>query len=304
MDIHNLENVTGTIFNIQKFCTDDGPGIRTTVFLKGCHLNCQWCHNPEGLDSAPILDYADNLCKYCRRCEAVCKNGCHSFANNEHSIDRSGCNNCGQCQQACIYGALKSCGQIMTASEVIKTALADKAFYEKSGGGITISGGEPLLQPDFVLAICALAKENGIHTCIETSGAVDFEVIRQIKPYVDLFLYDIKETDNENHKRYVGISNLLPLENIQKLNELGADILIRCPIIPGVNDRNDHFSNLKKLYDSLNNAIGIQLMPYHALGQGKTDRFGIKNINIFTAPSDEDIAKWYNQLQIKDINKI
>lgn len=159
--------------------------------------------------------------------------GCHSFEGDTHYIDRSKCIQCGKCVQSCEYGAVKLCGKTMSAGEVMKIALADKAFYVSSGGGITISGGEPLLQSDFVLAILSLAKENGIHTCIETSGAVQFDIIKKVQPYVDLFLFDIKETDEQNHIKYTGISNRLPMENIRKLDELGASVKMRCPIIPG-----------------------------------------------------------------------
>ena len=294
MENRSLDTATATVFNIQKFCTDDGPGIRTTVFLKGCHLHCAWCHNPEGLSSLPVLEYSAVDCVSCRRCESICPNAVHSFPNGVHHIDRARCTRCGACVAGCGYGALAFCGKTMTAGQVLDIALADKPFYFPEGG-ITISGGEPLLQPDFVLALGLLAKEQGIHVCVETSGAVPFSVIEKVLPAVDLFLFDIKETDPTNHLRYVGISGDLPLNNLNTLGERKIPVVIRCPIIPGVNDRPDHFEALAKLYTCIPSAAGIQLMPYHRLGQGKTTRFGASSES-FSVPTALQSAGWNQML--------
>lgn len=294
MDPYQLSHTTGTVFNIQKFCTDDGPGIRTTVFLKGCHLNCAWCHNPEGLSTQPVLEFSQPDCSLCRRCETVCPNGVHRFDDAWHKIDRSRCTRCGACVENCGYQALSFCGKTMTARQALEIALADKAFYFPDGG-ITVSGGEPLLQPDFVLALGLLAKEQGIHVCVETSGAVAFSVFEKVLPAVDLFLFDIKETDPNNHLHYTGVKQDLPHANIQKLNRLGIPMVMRCPIIPGVNDRSSHFEALARLYTSLNHAKGIQLMPYHRLGQGKTTRFGARSTD-FRVPDAAEVALWNQTL--------
>lgn len=285
---------TGSVFHIQKFCTDDGPGIRTCVFLKGCHLHCAWCHNPEGISREPLLEYSSVDCVLCRRCETVCPNGVHSFLGSEHIIDRSKCTPCGACVDSCGYGALSFCGKTMTAGEVMDIALADRFFYEPEGG-ITVTGGEPLLQPEFVLALGHLAKENAIHFCVETSGAVPFSVLEPLLPLVDLFLYDIKIIDDASHRQYTGISNRLSLENLRKLDSLGKSVVLRCPIIPGVNDRQSHFEALAKLYTPLSHAAGIQIMPYHRMGQGKITRYGVTSQD-YPVPSPHDIARWNHML--------
>lgn len=294
MDHSPLSAATATVFNIQKFCTDDGPGIRTSVFLKGCHLHCSWCHNPEGISREPVLEFSDVDCVRCRRCEALCPNGVHSFDGTIHRIDRSRCTHCGVCARMCPYGALSFCGKTMTAGEVLETALADRFFYEPEGG-ITVTGGEPLLQPDFVLALGTLAREEGIHFCVETSGAVAFSVLEPLLPVVDLFLFDIKETDADSHLRHTGISRHLPMENLRKLDALGKPVLLRCPIIPGVNDRQCHLDALARLYTSLSHAVGIQIMPYHRMGQGKLTRFGA-NSREFPVPTAQDITQWNQML--------
>lgn len=295
MEDRSFAATTATVFNIQKFCTDDGPGIRTTVFLKGCHLRCAWCHNPEGLSLQPVLEYSAVDCVSCRRCESLCPNGVHSFADGEHRIDRSRCTRCGACVAGCGYGALSFCGKTMTAQQVLQIALADKPFYEPEGG-ITVSGGEPLLQPDFVRALGLLAREQGIHVCVETSGAVPFAAFEKVLPAVDLFLFDIKETNPQSHLRHTGVSNDLPLSNLQKLGFRAVPVVIRCPIIPGVNDRPDHFEALAKRYVSIPSALGIQLMPYHRLGQGKTTRYGTQSES-FTVPTADQVAGWNKTLQ-------
>lgn len=295
MQLNDPKSVTATVFHIQKFCTDDGPGIRTSVFLKGCHLRCAWCHNPEGLSREPILQFSEIDCVRCGRCEAVCPNGVHSFRDGAHLIDRSRCTRCGACVTRCGYSALSFCGKDMTAWEVFQIALADRFFYEPEGG-ITVTGGEPLLQADFVLALGTLAKEKGIHFCVETSGALPFSVLEKVLPVVDLFLLDIKETDPDNHRHFTGMDNSLPLQNLRRLDELGKPVLLRCPIIPGVNDRQSHFEELARIYASSNHAAGIQLMPYHRMGQGKQTRFGVSSRD-FPVPSPADIDQWNQTLQ-------
>lgn len=287
----------GTVFNIQRFCTDDGPGIRTTVFLKGCPLCCIWCHNPEGVSPRPSVEYDHALCRGCQACAAACRNNCHSFLHgNEHIFSSASCLACGACADSCRYGALRLLGRDMTAEEVVSEAEKDMIFYAGSGG-ITLSGGEPLMQPDFSCSVLSLAKIKGMSTCVETSGYADRKALEQAARYTDLFLFDIKETDEELHIKYTSVSLCKILENLALLCTLGKTIRLRCPIIPGLNDRTEHFRALGELRKSLtfpdpDSDSGIQLMPYHPLGIGKARRFGMPEKQVFRTPSCEELEMW------------
>lgn len=277
---------------------DDGPGIRTTVFLKGCPLNCLWCHNPEGLSTNRILAVDFIKCVSCGACVSLCKS--HTILNNKHVYNSSDCAVCGKCMELCPVGALEFCGSAMSTDEVLTEVMQDKAFYDSSKGGMTLSGGEPLYQFEFALELLKKAKERGLNTCVETSSCVDFNKMAAVAPYVDLFLCDIKETDDENHKKYVGISNKLILDNIKKLDELGNKILLRCPIIPTVNDRLEHFDKLIEIHNSLKNVQGLELMPYHLLGQGKGDRYGFDlSEKAFVPADDETVKQWREYIKSK-----
>lgn len=296
--LREVEECYGTVFQIQHFCTDDGPGIRTAVFLKGCHLNCLWCHNPEGKSMSPIIAINLVRCVTCGGCATICNT--HRIEDGKHLYDASNCIACGKCIEVCLAEAISFCGKKLTVSDVMEQVLADQGFYEGSGGGMTISGGEMLLQPEFSYALLKAAKEQGIHTCIETSGAVKYETLAHVAEYADILLYDIKETDDENHKKYVGIGNQLIIDNLRKLNQLGKQVIIRCPIIPGVNDRNEHFDAIASLYNELECIQEVQILPYHELGTGKQERYGIQmETEQFHVPEEEQIKEWKVYLKSK-----
>lgn len=261
----------GTIFNIQRFSTQDGPGIRTVVFMKGCPLNCSWCHNPESKSTQPEIFFKEDLCIGCGACR-LCQKGCHNFEDG-HNYARENCISCGSCAGNCPTKALECCGEEMTAEQILQAVLRDKAFYEQSGGGITLSGGEPLLQYDLTLELLRLCKEEGLHTAIETCGFTHQDLTKLHK-YTDLWLYDVKVLPEEDHIRHTGVSNRQILANLETLSQLGAQIILRCPIIPSVNLRKEHFAELANLSNKLSGVQAIHLEPYHPLGISKSRQLG------------------------------
>lgn len=278
------------VLNIQRFCVSDGPGIRTSVFLKGCMLRCVWCHNPESQSPEPILSFTKHLCTGCGECFRTCIN--HQMYDGAHLIDRSQCTVCGRCQDIC-GGALEILGKEMTPEEVLAEVMRDEPFYRTSGGGLTVTGGDPLYRPQFTLALLKLAKEKGLHTCVETSGCAGWETVKSILPYTDLFLWDVKETDPDLHKRFTGVSNQLILENLRRLDALGIPTVLRCPIIPGYNDRKEHFAAIASLANSLQYVQRIDLEPYHPLGKGKSAAIGMNDaLSDLQSPSDETVRAW------------
>lgn len=293
-----MNDMKHVIFNIQRFSVNDGPGIRTTVFMKGCMLNCLWCHNPESKSPRPQVFLSPRLCIGCGECIKACEKGFHSFSEDgKHLIDRAHCVLCGKCAEACV-GALEMCGKEMTTEEIVKEVLKDKPFYENSGGGMTVSGGDPLFAPDFTLALLKEAKNQGLHTCIETSGFSRWEKIEALIPYVDLFLWDVKETDSEKHMEYTGVNNELILENLHKLDAAGAKTILRCPVIPGYNDRAEHFAGIGALAESLKNVQEINIEPYHPLGQSKSEAIGEEYaLAGLTFPKEDVVKEWMAAIQ-------
>jgi len=284
---------TGVVFNIQKFSINDGPGIRTTVFLKGCPLRCIWCHNPESKSAKPELFFDDSKCVQCRRCGAVCALDCHVFENGQHQYDRAQCAACGKCTQACLADALQLAGTEQTVSEVLDEVMKDLVFYQNSGGGMTVSGGEPMFQFEFTLALLQAAKEQGLHTCMETCGFASAEHYRAVAPYVDIFLFDYKETEPARHKEYTGVDNELILRNLHMLDDMGCNIVLRCPIIPTLNDRSEHFAGIAQTANSLRHVLEINVEPYHPLGSSKAERldqdYPLKEL---TFPEETTVSAW------------
>lgn len=264
-----------TVFDIQRFALHDGPGIRTTIFVKGCPLDCLWCHNPESKSFHPQLSCLFKNCTGCGNCAAVCPNGVHKIlADGTHEIAFDKCVQCGACVKACYNHVLKIFGTKMTSQELMETVLRDVSFYEKSGGGLTISGGEPMSQFEGTLEMMRLAKENGLHTCLDTSGFAPTERYEQIMPYVDRFLLDYKLTDAEKHKQYTGVPNDLIKKNLDFLCTHGAKISLRCPIIPGINDDDEHFAAIAALSQKYEAITEVNVMAYHDMAKGKVKHIG------------------------------
>lgn len=264
----------GIVFDIKRFAIHDGPGIRTTVFLKGCPLACAWCHNPEGIAAAPQIAYDAHTCIGCARCAAVCPGGCHSVSGAGHLYERSRCTSCGRCAEACPTEALRLIGREMSTAEVLDVVLRDRAFYATSGGGITVSGGEPLAQPQFARAVLAAARADGLHTCLDTSGFVLWEHLESVLPLVDLFLWDVKDTDAARHRANTGVDLELILDNLRRLDRAGANLMLRCPMVPGVNDSEEDAGALADLWYSLESRPPVELLPYHRMGEGKRATIG------------------------------
>jgi pyruvate formate lyase activating enzyme len=296
----------GSIFDIQRFCIHDGPGIRTTVFVKGCPLRCQWCHNPESQKREPSLAYYDGKCIACGACVNICELKCHTLEVDDlpqilhnHGIDREKCIKCGICAKACPTDALELLGRQTSVDDVMSEVLRDKAFYGNSGGGITVSGGEPLMQSEFLLALLKSAKEQGIHTCIETCGFAAAETVKSIVPYTDLFLYDIKETDSERHKELTGVPLDVIISNLKLIDGLGAKTVLRCPLIPEKNLRNEHLEGIARLVLELKNVTEINIMAYHTLGSSKYEALSlVDEMKGIPAMTDEQKKKCIEKISV------
>lgn len=267
----------GVITDIQKMCMNDGPGYRTTVFLKGCHLNCQWCHNPEGKRRFPeVIPYVGN-CTDCGECSDVCPTGALTLDEERRPrVDRALCTTCLQCVRVCRYDAVVVWGEIVTLDHVMDEVMKDKPFYIHSGGGLTISGGEPMAQPGFSLALMKAAKEEGIGTALDTCGHAPWEDFDRILRHTDIVLFDIKIMDSHEHRRYAGIGNERILENARRIASLGMRMRIRIPVIPGRNDSMKNWEETAKFIEDLGDTVeGVDLLPYHPYAGGKYKAFGM-----------------------------
>ena len=256
-----------SLSNIERFATKDGPGIRTTVFLKGCPLHCPWCANPETWSIQPVVMHKENLCVKCHTCEMVCPEKAVSFKSGSFHIDRTLCNTCGTCVNECLPGALSINGKQMSVQEILKEVLKDQDYYEESGGGVTFSGGEPLVQNDEIIGLLKAAKEAGLHVAVETTGVYDLEHLKQAEPYIDLFLFDVKHVNAEVLKEITGAPFDTVKENFEYLcTKRGRDVIARVPVIPGFNSSHlDEIIHFIKTYP----VRAINLLPYHNLGKTK-----------------------------------
>ena len=263
----------GFVFDIEKFAIHDGPGIRTAVFFKGCPLHCLWCHNPESQSPRPEIFFNSEKCIGCGWCFQNCPEQCHVMEDGNHMFKRDKCRRCGVCTEKCYAGALEVAGKEMSAEEVMAEVMKDKVFYETSNGGMTLSGGEPMAQFSFCKELLSLAKKNGLHTAIETCGYAPWDEYEQILPLVDLFLFDVKATSPEKHKEFTGVDNILIRNNLDKLAAAGAKIVLRCPLIPGVNDDDEHLDAIGALAERIR-PLEVNVEPYHPLGVNKSKRLG------------------------------
>ena len=264
-------DISGFIFDIQHYSIHDGPGIRTTVFLSGCPLRCLWCQNPESHAMAPQLLFRSEKCTGCGLCISVCPEKAVALAEDGIRTDRYRCSGCGACVSVCTAGARSISGREVSALEVFEDVASDKVFYEGSGGGVTLSGGETLLQPEFSRALLRLCRENGISTAVETCGAAPWDRVKELLSETDLVLYDLKHMNPQEHTSGTGVSNKIILDNLRKIHgELGLSVQIRIPVIPGYNDSEENLrSTAVFVAEQLDRNTPVCLLPYHRMGTGK-----------------------------------
>ncbi len=266
----------GIISHLQRFSTHDGCGIRSTIFLKGCNLQCKWCHNPESVSCSPQLSYHRDQCRKCYRCIPHCPSNALKKGTNHISIEFSKCTGCFSCVQYCYMNALRPCGMLWSPYETVQKLLIDRIYYKNSEGGVTFSGGEPYIQSEFLLQVLKLLKEENIHTIVQSAMMIPFtKSVLDTIPFVDYFMIDFKLWDSQQHRKWVGQENSLLLENIRHLDELGACIEVRTPLIPGVTDCVENIKSIATFVKSLRSSVSYSLVPYHPLGMSKYENFGI-----------------------------
>ena len=289
--------VSGIVLELKRFAVHDGPGIRTTFFLKGCPLHCLWCHNPESISVHPQIGYFSHRCVSCGECVKYCCSGAHFLQRGLHRFDASLCQTCGACVANCYGGALKLYGERMTVARALEIALEDVDFYDESKGGVTLSGGEPLMQPEFTFAFLKELKAHKLHTALDSCCFVSQEMLAVALPLTDLFLIDFKHADAETHRRLTGQSNERICENLKFLSENGAKIEIRIPLVPSCNDSDENMAATGRFLGSLNITC-VKLLPYHDLARSKYVALGLPDtLPQVDSPTDDALLHAANILK-------
>ncbi|MBR2376439.1 MAG: glycyl-radical enzyme activating protein [Clostridia bacterium] len=290
------------VFEIKKFAVHDGDGIRTTIFFKGCPLKCVWCHNPEGLSSKTQLAYYSHKCINCFECVKICPNNAHIINNGIHEYVAKNCINCGKCEEICLGNAIKIYGKDYTVDELLKIVLEDKVFYDNSGGGVTLSGGECLLYANFIKDLFIKLKNHGINTAVDTCGFIGKDQIDKIIDYTDVFLYDFKAYTSKTHKNCTGQSNDIIIKNLEYLDKKGKNIEIRIPYVPNYNDF--EIEDMIKYLNGIKNITKIRILPYHNFSTAKYQSLNYENTMPSVVPTNEEIENIKNTLRKISIHKI
>jgi len=286
------------IFDIQRFSVHDGPGIRTTVFFKGCPLECLWCSNPESQSPKPQLMYFEDRCTHCYECIEICPLQAISKDDDGRLVhDRQSCNGCGDCVPECLTDAIAISGREMTVEEVCRIVEKDMSYYRNSGGGVTLSGGEPASQPEFMLELLSRLREMGIHICLDTCGFVAWDILKEAVKFTDLVLMDNKHMDPKVHKKLTGVNNELILQNTQKVANLGKPVIIRVPLIPGLNDSNENISQLGQFMKDCS-LSSVDLLPYHRFSLSKHQALGLSHkIEDVSSPEEDEVRRVADMLE-------
>ena len=292
------------IFDIQRFCVHDGPGIRTTVFLKGCPLRCQWCHNPEGFISAFQIQYLEHKCVYCGACVEECQQGAHVIKSGKHVFNRSLCNKCEKCVAVCCAEALKTLGEWKNVTEIMDLVLKDMDYYNATGGGVTLSGGEPLCQPEAVAELLSQCKARSINTAVDTSGSVEYAAFEKVLPVTDFFLYDLKVMETLESKQRLGLDSRVIIDNFKQLNRENTKIIIRIPLIKSITDTKHNIGAIIDLIRKYGEKVlYVELLKYHDLGKYKYNSIGLDfSLDKLEATNDSRLAEINQLFQAAEID--